>query len=150
MVGGLSARELNSLELDFLFLMKFKLHVSVSVFESYCRHLEREVSFGGGYQIERSLRRLMCGGEITAEEKERREPNQVAQNHHYAMALLDKMYDAGQVISCMGDKSIDLHDDIRELKVGFGATAVATIEQQAASPQAEVDRLKSDLKEAKW
>ncbi|RWW21785.1 hypothetical protein GW17_00014047 [Ensete ventricosum] len=133
MVGGLSARELNSLELDFLFLMKFKLHVSVSVFESYCRHLEREVSFGGGYQIERSLRRLMCGGEITAEEKERREPNQVA-----------------QVISCMGDKSIDLHDDIRELKVGFGATAIATIEQQAASPQAEVDRLKSDLKEAKW
>ncbi|CAD5175763.1 cyclin-P2-1-like [Musa acuminata AAA Group] len=84
-VGGLSARELNSLELDFLFLMKFKLHVSVSVFESYCSHLEREVSFGGGYQIERSLRRLMCGGEITAKEKERREPNPVAQGLIYYM-----------------------------------------------------------------
>ncbi|WOL07587.1 cyclin-P2-1-like [Canna indica] len=76
-VGGICGRELNSLELDFLFLMKFKLHVSVSVYDSYCRHLEREVSFGGGYQIERSLR-LMCGGEITANETQRRELNKVA------------------------------------------------------------------------
>lgn len=64
-VGGLEAIELNGLEVNFLFMMRFKLHVSVSVFESYCKHLEREVSFGGGYQIERCLR-LMCGGEITS------------------------------------------------------------------------------------
>ncbi|XP_026664050.1 cyclin-U2-2-like [Phoenix dactylifera] len=76
-VGGISTLELNSLELNFLFLMKFKLHVSVSVFESYCSHLEREVSFGGGYHIERSLK-FMCGGESTSKERERRELNQLA------------------------------------------------------------------------
>ncbi|KAL2337583.1 hypothetical protein Fmac_012029 [Flemingia macrophylla] len=56
-VGGLATNELNELELEFLFLMGFKLHVNVSVFESYCCHLEREVSIGGGYHIERTLRR---------------------------------------------------------------------------------------------
>ncbi|EHA8590596.1 cyclin-U2-2 [Cocos nucifera] len=76
-VGGISTMELNNLELNFLFLIKFKLHVSVSVFESYCSHLEREVSFGGGYHIERSLK-FMCGGEITSKERERKELNQLA------------------------------------------------------------------------
>ncbi|TKY63653.1 Cyclin-U2-2 protein [Spatholobus suberectus] len=60
-VGGLTTNELNELELEFLFLMGFKLHVNVSVFESYCSHLEREVSIGGGYHIERTLR---CAEEI--------------------------------------------------------------------------------------
>ncbi|XP_051147019.1 cyclin-U2-1-like [Andrographis paniculata] len=55
-VGGLSTQEMNKLEMEFLFEMKFKLHVNVSVFESYCRHLEREVSINGGYQIEKALR----------------------------------------------------------------------------------------------
>uniref|UniRef100_A0A0E0KTM7 Cyclin n=1 Tax=Oryza punctata TaxID=4537 RepID=A0A0E0KTM7_ORYPU len=41
-VGGLTVAELSSLELDFLFLMQFRLNVSVSVFQTYCRHLERE------------------------------------------------------------------------------------------------------------
>ncbi|MQL73989.1 hypothetical protein Taro_006349 [Colocasia esculenta] len=77
-VGGLPTGELNRLELELLFLMGFKLHVSLSVFESYCRHLEREVSLGGGYQIERALR-LVCGGEITGKKKGRAEqPNQSA------------------------------------------------------------------------
>ncbi|KAG2324678.1 hypothetical protein Bca4012_039215 [Brassica carinata] len=60
-VGGLETEDLNRLELEFLFLMGFKLHVSVRVFESYCCHLEREVSFGGGYQIEKAIR---CAEEI--------------------------------------------------------------------------------------
>ncbi|CAH2057919.1 unnamed protein product [Thlaspi arvense] len=60
-VGGLETEDLNKLELEFLFLMGFKLHVNVSVFESYCCHLEREVSIGGGYQIEKALR---CAEEI--------------------------------------------------------------------------------------
>ncbi|KAJ0961972.1 hypothetical protein J5N97_029800 [Dioscorea zingiberensis] len=64
-VGGLSTEEMNSLEIDFLFMMRFKLHVNVSVFESYCMHLEREVSIGGGYQIERTLR-FMCAGETNS------------------------------------------------------------------------------------
>lgn len=65
-VGGLGAAELGSLELDFLFLMRFRLNVSVSVFRSYCRHLEREVGHGGGYQVERCLEKaalLVCSGE---------------------------------------------------------------------------------------
>ncbi|KAJ0052354.1 hypothetical protein Pint_00172 [Pistacia integerrima] len=74
-VGGLTTNELNKLELDFLFLMGFKLHVNVSVFESYCCHLEREVSIGGGYHIERTLR---CAGEINSRQKEERRFNQIA------------------------------------------------------------------------
>ncbi|KAI7740037.1 hypothetical protein M8C21_006213 [Ambrosia artemisiifolia] len=37
------------------------VQVNLSVFESYCCHLEREVSVGGGYHIEKTLR---CAEEI--------------------------------------------------------------------------------------
>ncbi|KAJ3706714.1 hypothetical protein LUZ61_010419 [Rhynchospora tenuis] len=78
-IGGLSTEELNSLEMNFLFLMGFRLNVSPSIFESYCSHLEREVSFGGGYQIERCLRNYMCGVEIASKERKRPESkNQLA------------------------------------------------------------------------
>jgi len=59
-VGGLSTRDINHLEIEFLFMLDFRLQVTVSVFESYCAHLEREVALGGGYQIERALR-FICG-----------------------------------------------------------------------------------------
>ncbi|XP_073023200.1 cyclin-U2-1 [Primulina eburnea] len=75
-VGGLSTEEMNTLEFEFLFLMKFKLHVNVSVFESYCSHLEREVSVGGGYQIEKTL--LSCAEEIKTKQKEERRFNEIA------------------------------------------------------------------------
>lgn len=74
-VGGLTTNELNKLELEFLFLMGFKLHVNVSVFESYCCHLEREVGIGGGYQIESTLR---CAEEIKTRQDEDRRYNQFA------------------------------------------------------------------------
>lgn len=66
-VGGITTKEMNTLELEFLFLMNFKLHVNVSVFESYCCHLEREVSIGGGYHIEKTLR---CAEEIKMQQRE--------------------------------------------------------------------------------
>nr|GMD31672.1 Cyclin-U2-2 [Ipomoea batatas] len=66
-VGGLTTMEMNKLEVEFLFLMRFKLHVNVSVFHSYCCHLEREVSIGGGYQIERTLR---CAQDIKSKQTE--------------------------------------------------------------------------------
>ncbi|XP_050236117.1 cyclin-U2-1 [Mercurialis annua] len=66
-VGGLTTNELNKLELEFLFLMGFKMHVNVSVFESYCSHLEREVSIGGGYHIEKTLR---CAEEIKSRQNQ--------------------------------------------------------------------------------
>lgn len=75
-MGGLTTAEMNRLEVDFLFLMGFKLHVNVSVFESYCCHLEREVSIGGAYHIERTLR-LMCGGEITSVDREKKDFSQL-------------------------------------------------------------------------
>ncbi|XP_012083632.1 cyclin-U2-2 [Jatropha curcas] len=75
-VGGLNTKELNKLEVEFLFLMGFKLHVNVSVFESYCCHLEREVSIGGGYHIEKTLR---CAEEIKSRQNEhKRYINQIA------------------------------------------------------------------------
>lgn len=68
-VGGLCTKEMNKLEMKFLFMVGFKLHVNVSVFESYCCHLEREVSIGGGYQIERTLR---CAEEIKSRHTQHR------------------------------------------------------------------------------
>ncbi|GLJ31982.1 hypothetical protein SUGI_0643720 [Cryptomeria japonica] len=55
-VGGFSTDELNRLEMELLFLLGFKLQVTVNVFERYCCQLEREMAMGGGFQIERSLR----------------------------------------------------------------------------------------------
>ncbi|OEL36482.1 Cyclin-P2-1 [Dichanthelium oligosanthes] len=73
-VGGLAAAELSALELDFLFLMQFRLNVCTSVFQSYCRHLEREVSHGGGYRVERRLEKaLVCAGEARAQQAQRRQ-----------------------------------------------------------------------------
>lgn len=43
-VGGVSVVELNRLELEFLFRLDFKLSVTISVFESYCTYLERDIS----------------------------------------------------------------------------------------------------------
>ena len=70
-VGGLSAAELGALELDFLFLMRFRLNVSVSVFRTYCRHLEREAGYGGGYQVERCLEKALL---VTSTEAQHRQP----------------------------------------------------------------------------
>ncbi|GLJ18719.1 hypothetical protein SUGI_0333980 [Cryptomeria japonica] len=54
-VGGLTLREMNILEVEFLFMMRFRLQVTVSVFESYYSHFKREVELDGGFQIERLL-----------------------------------------------------------------------------------------------
>ncbi|CAN6905532.1 hypothetical protein Bca4012_095763 [Brassica carinata] len=82
-VGGLETEDLNKLELEFLFLMGFKLHVNVSVFESYCCHLEREVSFGGGYQIEKALR---CAEEIKSRQMIVQDPKHHHHHHHHQFA----------------------------------------------------------------
>ncbi|OIV89445.1 hypothetical protein TanjilG_21712 [Lupinus angustifolius] len=55
--------------------MGFKLHVDLSVYDSYCSHLEREVSIGEGYHhIERALR---CAEEIKARDREDRSYTQI-------------------------------------------------------------------------
>lgn len=52
-VGGVTTKELNKLEMKFLFGLDFQLHVSVQTFRSYCSLLEKEGTVG--LQIERSI-----------------------------------------------------------------------------------------------
>ncbi|XP_024363912.1 cyclin-U1-1 [Physcomitrium patens] len=54
-VGGVSVVELNRLELEFLFRLDFKLSVTISVFESYCSYLERDIAAISEKKPERSL-----------------------------------------------------------------------------------------------
>lgn len=56
-VGGVGTRELNRLEMKFLFSLDFRLYVSVETFQKHCFHLEKEATLG--LQIERPI--LSCG-----------------------------------------------------------------------------------------
>ncbi|KAL3647539.1 Cyclin-U4-1 [Castilleja foliolosa] len=42
-VGGISTREMNLLEVDFLFGLSFQLNVSTSTFHYYCNYLQKEM-----------------------------------------------------------------------------------------------------------
>ncbi|KAH7667116.1 Cyclin-like protein [Dioscorea alata] len=55
-VGGVSTREMNKLELNFLFSLDFRLQVSPETFGRYCIQLERE---GAGVSVERPVQ--VCG-----------------------------------------------------------------------------------------
>ncbi|PON84190.1 Cyclin [Trema orientale] len=57
-VGGVSTKELNRLEMKFLFTIDFRLQVSVETFRKYCSQLEKEAS---GLQIERLRPIQACG-----------------------------------------------------------------------------------------
>ncbi|KAI5062205.1 hypothetical protein GOP47_0022744 [Adiantum capillus-veneris] len=54
-VGGISVLELNNLELDFLFKLKFQLQVTPVTYEGYSTHLERELLLAEQQQIERTF-----------------------------------------------------------------------------------------------
>lgn len=70
-VGGISNRELNNLEVDFLFRLDFRLQVTSNVFESYCTHLEREMILTGQH-IHRPLSKTVdVSSEEQAQEKEK-------------------------------------------------------------------------------
>ncbi|GMI73822.1 cyclin p1;1 [Hibiscus trionum] len=56
-VGGVSTAELNSLEMNFLFSLDFRLKVTVNTFQRYCSQLQKEYS--DVHQIERPMR--ACG-----------------------------------------------------------------------------------------
>lgn len=55
-VGGISTKELNKLEMKFLFSVDFQLHVSVQTFKKYCSALKQETTCEF---IERSIH--ICG-----------------------------------------------------------------------------------------
>ena len=42
-IGGISTREMNFLEVDFLFGLSFHLNVTPATFQAYCVHLQREM-----------------------------------------------------------------------------------------------------------
>ncbi|KAK9161208.1 hypothetical protein Syun_007549 [Stephania yunnanensis] len=52
-VGGVSTAEMNSLEMDFLFSLDFRLHVTVDAFKKNCVQLEKEAS--NAYTIEQPI-----------------------------------------------------------------------------------------------
>lgn len=54
-VGGISVHELNILEIDFLFKLKFKLNVAPVTFQGYQTHLERELSLAEGQKMDRKI-----------------------------------------------------------------------------------------------
>ncbi|CAM8966023.1 unnamed protein product [Rhodiola kirilowii] len=56
-VGGVSSKELNKLEMTFLFGIDFRLQVTVDTFYKYCLMLQSEAS--NGLKIERSIH--ICG-----------------------------------------------------------------------------------------
>ncbi|KAK9137264.1 hypothetical protein Sjap_007858 [Stephania japonica] len=56
-VGGVSTAEMNRLEMDFLFSLNFRLHVTVDAFRRNCIQLEKEAS--NAYPIERPIH--VCG-----------------------------------------------------------------------------------------
>ncbi|KAH9689197.1 Cyclin-P3-1 [Citrus sinensis] len=45
-IGGISTAEMNKLELNFLFTLEFKLHVTTEVFAKYCSQLDMEGAAG--------------------------------------------------------------------------------------------------------
>eukprot|EP01018_Ginkgo_biloba_P003307 Gb_30101 [translate_table: standard] len=78
-VGGISTMEMNGLELEFLFRLGFRLQITVSAFESYCLHLEREMALCEGFQVERPIIQYVsslsgCSGH---------DKNQKQQHHHH-------------------------------------------------------------------
>ncbi|GBG88060.1 hypothetical protein CBR_g46429 [Chara braunii] len=54
-VGGVTTAEMNRLELEFLFRLDFRLHVTTGVFEHYSSHLEKELILSGGHKMDRPL-----------------------------------------------------------------------------------------------
>eukprot|EP00249_Psilotum_nudum_P009290 c21835_g2_i2 orf=243-941(+) len=67
-VGGVTRLEMNRLELEFLFKLDFRLHVTVNTFEDYCSQLQKEVAVGGRQKVERTLKLVCSFDEVSAEE----------------------------------------------------------------------------------
>ncbi|XP_011040342.1 PREDICTED: cyclin-U4-1-like isoform X2 [Populus euphratica] len=62
-VGGISTREMNLLEVDFLFGLGFQLNVTPATFHFYCSYLQREMSIQSPLNIARPLKIHCCFNE---------------------------------------------------------------------------------------
>ncbi|THU50332.1 hypothetical protein C4D60_Mb06t19100 [Musa balbisiana] len=65
---------------------------------------------------------------------------------HYAMALMDRVRDTGRVIGHLSDRNVELRREIEEIHAGTAPEAVAAAEQHVSDLEAEVTRLRSELK----
>ncbi|THU62469.1 hypothetical protein C4D60_Mb01t05470 [Musa balbisiana] len=67
---------------------------------------------------------------------------------HYAMALMDRVRNAGRVIGNLSDRNAELRRQIEEIRTGAAPEAVAAAEQRASNLEVEATRLRSELKAA--
>ncbi|THU44451.1 hypothetical protein C4D60_Mb02t07510 [Musa balbisiana] len=65
--------------------------------------------------------------------------------HHYAAALMDRVRDAGRVITALGARNAELRKQMDEVRAGAGPEAVVAVKQRALGLEAEVERLRTEL-----
>ncbi|THU57112.1 hypothetical protein C4D60_Mb03t00060 [Musa balbisiana] len=65
---------------------------------------------------------------------------------HYAMALMDRVRDAGRVIGSLSDRNTELRRQIEVIRASAAPEAVAAFEQRPSDPEAEATHLRSRLK----
>ncbi|RZS05616.1 hypothetical protein BHM03_00036156 [Ensete ventricosum] len=68
-------------------------------------------------------------------------------NHHYFMALFDRVHDFGRVIIALDNKSDVLRKEVQKLKAGGDPDTVVVVEQWGSEAQPLVDCLKNELEE---
>ncbi|RWW75928.1 hypothetical protein BHE74_00016002 [Ensete ventricosum] len=64
--------------------------------------------------------------------------------HHYQMALLDRVYDAGRLITIMDHRAAEFQQVIEELKSDGGPGYVATAKQWAVATEQRAIDLQAD------
>ncbi|RZR97646.1 hypothetical protein BHM03_00026875, partial [Ensete ventricosum] len=69
-------------------------------------------------------------------------------SEHYSMALLDRVHDAGRVITLIDNKFNLLRKEVQKLKEGGNPEAVAAAERRATEAQALIENLQAELEEA--
>ncbi|THU44294.1 hypothetical protein C4D60_Mb02t05900 [Musa balbisiana] len=65
--------------------------------------------------------------------------------HHYAAALMDRVRDAGRVITALGANNAELRRQVNEVHAGAGPEAIAAAEKRALGSEAEVERIRTEL-----
>ncbi|RWW70076.1 hypothetical protein BHE74_00022282 [Ensete ventricosum] len=72
---------------------------------------------------------------------------QIALGHHYQMALLDRVHDAGRLVTLMGNRASHHEAEVAKLKLEGDPEQLATARQQVDELQADNAKLKSGLDE---
>ncbi|CAD5170566.1 unnamed protein product [Musa acuminata subsp. malaccensis] len=65
--------------------------------------------------------------------------------NHYAVALMDRVCDAGRIIAVLSGRNAELRKQVDEVRAGGAPEAFTAAEQRAADSDAEAARLRSEL-----